>query len=457
MDTPLRPDFGGQIRPDFIPAADYIGAHVPALEKERLWPKIWHIACREDEIPNVGDFINYEILDESVLVVRTGKDEFKAYYNVCQHRGRRLRDEERGNVAQGFVCRFHGWRYALDGKNTYIHEREDWQDCPDFKQRNFSLKEPKIDHWAGWIWVNMDPDAEPLLHYLGPVVDRLKNFEIEKMRFAWYETLIAPVNWKVVVEAFNEAYHAGATHTAAVDYTGLYSSVVMHGRHAMYYTKHRRMPAVKRENGQWDKVESVQDLIYYESRQLYETQFSLVMEPLMKAITRMKNEVPPSAPTEEVLAKVWECHKQELEAAGLRWPEKLTPEELDAAGTSWVLFPNTIMFPAIDGLMWYRIRPYGDDPNQCIFDIWCLRPYEPGKEPKVTQHISHGFEAFRGRNPFLEQDFDNMLAVNKGMKSRGWVGATCNPRQEIQVSTFHLALREYLARGDSPPNSMTKS
>ena len=62
MNKALRSDLNtNQIRPDFIPARDYTGDHVASLEKSRLWPRIWHLACREEEIPNVGDFVNYEI------------------------------------------------------------------------------------------------------------------------------------------------------------------------------------------------------------------------------------------------------------------------------------------------------------------------------------------------------------------------------------------------------------
>src|SRR5581483_7769845 len=163
MNKNVKPPLGGQDRLGFVPAQDYVGPHVAALEKSRLWPKIWHVACREEEIPKVGDFVNYEIFDESILVVRTAKDTIKAFYNVCQHRGRRLRDDERGNVGQGFYCRFHGWRYALDGDVTHIFQEDSWDGCPGFKKSDLNLKQPLVGTWAGWVWINMDPDAEPLI------------------------------------------------------------------------------------------------------------------------------------------------------------------------------------------------------------------------------------------------------------------------------------------------------
>jgi phenylpropionate dioxygenase-like ring-hydroxylating dioxygenase large terminal subunit len=436
-------DTAGPIRLDYVPASYFHKDDIPALEKAKLWPKTWHLACREEEIPKVGDFVNYEIFDESILVVRTKPDQIKGFYNVCQHRGRRLRDEERGNVSPGFYCKFHGWRYSLNGNVTHVYARENWDGCADFHEGDLSLKETKVGTWAGWVWINMDPNAEPLLDYLDAIVGRLKNFEIEKMRLAWYETIIAPVNWKVVVEAFNEGYHSGATHNTALDYKPMDSPGHVHGRHSMYYTMFPGLPAAK-QNGEWAKLGTLQDLLYYQSKEIHETLFSLVMDPLMAAMTRMRAETKADASPEEIFAKLWDLHKEELKKAGLRWPEKLTPQELGNAGTGWHIFPNSVMLPAVDGVLWYRMRPYGEDPDKCIFDIWCLRPYEPGTEPKITRHISHGFEQFKGRNGFLEQDFDNMVATNKGIQSRGFLGAVCNPRQEVQISHFHKMLHDYM-------------
>jgi phenylpropionate dioxygenase-like ring-hydroxylating dioxygenase large terminal subunit len=445
MNKALGPDLGAQIRTDFVPAQDYVGPHVAALEKARLWPKVWQNACREEEIPNVGDFVNYELFDESILIVRTAKDAISAFYNVCQHRGRRLRDEERGNVAQGFYCRFHGWRYALNGKITHIYHEEDWKNCAGFKKSDLNLKQPKVGTWAGWVWINMDPDAEPLVKWLDAIVPRLKNLEMDKMRMAWYETLIAPVNWKVVVEAFNEGYHSGATHNHWIDYKLMDSPGHVHGRNTMYFTAFSNgLPSAKRESGHWKASTSIQDWLYYQSLEIYRTLFALVMDPQMNAITRVKNETKPTDPPEQIFGKLWEWHKEEMKKAGLRWPSKLTQEEFANAGTGWHIFPNTVMLPAVDGVLWYRMRPHPQDEDKCIFDIWCLRPYEPGREPKVKRNITVGFEAFRGKNGFLEQDFDNMEATNKGMKSRGWRGAECSPRQEVQVSHFHKVLRTFL-------------
>ena len=75
----------GELRHEFIPATSYVGEDVPRLERERLWPKVWQVACREEEIPNIGDFVTYEIENDSFLVVRVAADEIRWH---CQMDGR---------------------------------------------------------------------------------------------------------------------------------------------------------------------------------------------------------------------------------------------------------------------------------------------------------------------------------------------------------------------------------
>jgi len=201
------------VRDDFVPKEDYISADVLRLENEQLWPRVWQIACRLEEIPNVGDFVTYDIADESILVVRASTRDIKAHYNVCQHRGRQLK-EGCGNTGDSIFCRFHGWRYHLDGSVARVREREDWAGCHGFQDENLRLKEVKLETWGGWVFVNMDPAATRLHDYLKPVPEILDPFLFEDLRFNWYKTLIFPCNWKTAIDAFTEGYHTEATHPA---------------------------------------------------------------------------------------------------------------------------------------------------------------------------------------------------------------------------------------------------
>jgi phenylpropionate dioxygenase-like ring-hydroxylating dioxygenase large terminal subunit len=191
------------IRRDYVPASDY-SEEFHRLEMERLWPRVWQVACREEEIPNVGDYVNYEIGNESILVVRSAPDKIRAFYNVCPHRGRRLRDDARGNLSMIF-CGYHAWTFDLEGKPATIPSREDWNGCPTTSDADFSLSPVKGDTWAGWVWINMDPDCEPLRKFLSPLPEKFDAYEWDLCRMRSYQTLIFPINWKVALEAFVEA------------------------------------------------------------------------------------------------------------------------------------------------------------------------------------------------------------------------------------------------------------
>ncbi|MBW2426654.1 MAG: aromatic ring-hydroxylating dioxygenase subunit alpha [Deltaproteobacteria bacterium] len=435
---------GGEIRDDFIPSDRYRSSETFELEQENLWPRVWQIACREEEVPDVGSYALYEILDESIIIARSSEQEIKAYYNVCQHRGRRLVDKPRGRLSN-FYCRFHGWRFSLDGECIHVYSSEDWSGCPAFDQKELTLKSPQVDRWSGWVWINLDPDAAPLRDYLGLAAEKLDPFDFHELRYKWWVTIHAPVNWKVVMEAFHEGYHSAATHSTRLDYEPMVAPAVAHGDHAMYFTDGwKSLSRFKTDQGAWQDIESMPEFVYQQAVELHEDLEAMVLDPLMTAIRRMYEETPADASPETVSQKIWELHKEELEATGAKWPEKLTPEHMASAGTSWHLFPNTIVLPNPDGVLWYRMRPDRHDPDRCIFDIWCLARYAKGKEPKVEPIVFDGFEEARDANTFLSQDFDNMLAVNEGMKSRGWSGARANPVQEVCVVNFHRALDRYL-------------
>lgn len=92
LDGPASRLTDDECGPDRIPKEVYTSRDWFDLEKEYLWPHVWQIACREHDIPEVGDYFEYEIVDETILIVRTGPATIKAYFNVCQHRGRKLKE-----------------------------------------------------------------------------------------------------------------------------------------------------------------------------------------------------------------------------------------------------------------------------------------------------------------------------------------------------------------------------
>lgn len=429
----------------FVPAREFRDPRRDTAEAEKLWPKVWQMACRETEIAAPGAFVNYEILDESILVVRTGDgpDEIAAFYNVCQHRGRRLREEPRGQIGPTFACRFHGWQYDRQGDLHRIYMEKDWDACPSLDKTRLSIPKVNLARWGGWVWINMDPDAEPLESWLGQITEVLAPFHLDELRPKWWKTLRAPVNWKVVVEAFNEGYHSGSTHTCGINYWVLRSPTAVAGNHAGFFSEAEDFTEYKDGDGKWVKPKTFVENMWANNRHIFRSLGAISLEANMEASERLLS-LPGDSEPMAVLQALFDFNREAIEKSGAVFPATMTLEKMFAGGTDWHIFPNSIVLPSLDGALWYRVRPDPRDRDACIFDIWCFGRYAPGAEPVVENEIYDGFAAFEGQCEFLEEDFANLQAVNLGMKSRGFSGAFLNPLQEGTISNFHRVLRQLL-------------
>ena len=109
--------------PERIPGQRYYDESFFKLENERFWPHVWQMACRLEEIPNLGDWVEYRNLDQSVILVRA-KSGVKAFHNACRHRGVALAEGHGNCEHQGFTCPFHGWRWNMDGENVFVFQRQ---------------------------------------------------------------------------------------------------------------------------------------------------------------------------------------------------------------------------------------------------------------------------------------------------------------------------------------------
>jgi carnitine monooxygenase subunit len=196
--------------PEFIPSPRYYDARFFALEKERFWPYVWQMACRLEQIPNVGDFTEYTILDRSVIVIRT-QSGIKAFQNACRHRGVKLASGHGNFAKRGFVCPFHGWRYDIDGRSCFVFGRQIFNEQV-LKQSDIDLTPVRAELWAGCAFINFDNAAATLLESLGPVAERLNARNVDQLRMEWWYSTVLPTNWKLAMEAFQEGYHVMRTH-----------------------------------------------------------------------------------------------------------------------------------------------------------------------------------------------------------------------------------------------------
>ena len=143
-------------RPDFVAAERYYDPAFATLENQRLWPRAWQMACRLEEIPAPGDYVEYTVADQSVLLVRVDGDEVKAYLNACRHRATQLATGagtfDRGRI----ICPFHGWSWNLEGENTFVYGAHTF-DPTLLTPEELCLREARVEIWGACAWINLDP------------------------------------------------------------------------------------------------------------------------------------------------------------------------------------------------------------------------------------------------------------------------------------------------------------
>lgn len=187
------------------------------LEKTAVFRRSWLNLGRVEKLPRKGTFFTQEleVLDASVLVVRDLDDEIRAFHNVCSHRGNKLmwRDDPsrecRGSCRQ-ISCKYHGWRYGLDGRIDYVHNAPEF-----FDLRADALALPPIhcEVLAGFVWVNLDDEPrQSLRDFLGPEICRLETYPFDKMTQTYVWDSVIDANWKLYVDAFAEVYHVPYVH-----------------------------------------------------------------------------------------------------------------------------------------------------------------------------------------------------------------------------------------------------
>jgi len=202
----------------YVDASRYYSKAFHDLEVEKLWSRVWQLACHEDEIPNVGDYHRYDIAHLSFLIVRTGPgpEEIKAYRNACLHRARLLRDAD-GKGAKSLRCPFHGWNWNLDG--TIKEIPCEW-DFGDVSRSELSLPQARVGRWQGMIFINPDREAAPLSEFLAGLEDHFSPLPYSRKFKAVHVAKVIRCNWKVLQEAFMESYHVIATHATLLDSIG---------------------------------------------------------------------------------------------------------------------------------------------------------------------------------------------------------------------------------------------
>jgi phenylpropionate dioxygenase-like ring-hydroxylating dioxygenase large terminal subunit len=186
--------------PDRVPVERYYDRDFADREQRNLWSRAWQMACRLEELPDPGDYVEYVVGDQSVLVVRTAGDAggpaLAGYLNACRHRATELAKGS-GSFPRGqIICPFHGWRWNLDGTSSSVYGEHAF-DPELVNPAELCLHPVRVDTWGGCVWINLDADAPPLREALHPMPALLDPLGVADMRVVWWKSVVLAANWKM--------------------------------------------------------------------------------------------------------------------------------------------------------------------------------------------------------------------------------------------------------------------
>jgi nitrite reductase/ring-hydroxylating ferredoxin subunit len=416
-----------------LSASRYTSAEFFKKEVEKVWFKTWQFACLDDEIPSPGDTHIFELLDKSVLIVRQADGGLKAFRNVCLHRGRKLVNA--GGCKQEFRCPYHGFSWNTDG--SFKSNPFAW-DFPQIDRNDFPLHELRVESWAGFIFVNFDAKATPLLEQLEPMPEHFTRWRINDCYKSAHVGKVMPANWKVCVEAFIESHHVHATHPQYDAFTGHdYSQLDVLSDHVTrFLTPSAVSPGTL--------LGAVDD----------SKLFQLMMSAGARNIDASKTApLPTLAPGQTTRSFSADVGRRGLAQAHDGNFDDISDAEV-VDGIAYDFFPNFHLWGGFKPKICYRFRPWNGDHEQTLLEVmlFALPPKgSPKPAPAKFRLLSadepwSGCTELGGLAGVYDQDESNMGPVQEGLRTLGEGDIQFSQYLELRCRQLHHMIDVYMAR-----------
>ena len=410
-----------------VPTDRYTSRAFAQREHERLWKRVWQMACRAEDIPDPGDFREYTIGDQSFLIVRGDDGAIRAFANACRHRGNTLRTGA-GSCRQ-IRCRYHGWAWTLDGRLADIPDRHLTTGVTD---EDYGLAEAAVGEWAGFVFLHPDQSAAPpLADFLGPLTGQLAEYHLERMRATTDVTVRLGCNWKVAIEAFLEVYHVQKIHPQLMprvdDVNTAFQVIGEHSRMIVPYG----VPSMRLED--IDPVRTFRS--FGESGSAHTPPTDPLPPELFDEDGRLVGDL-------TVRRYLIEQARRRGEAMGHDYSGLSDGQMID--DWHYFIFPGLVFNTHAGGFYLFRIRPDFSDPDACLFDLFIFRwPDETVPPPERVPH-SEADPATTSFGKVLDQDFANLPGVQRGLHHDRLEAVTLLT-SEVRIVHLHRVLDRYLA------------
>jgi phenylpropionate dioxygenase-like ring-hydroxylating dioxygenase large terminal subunit len=404
--------------PHRIPRERYFSPEIHDREVAGMWLKVWQMACRADQIREVGDSVLYQFANRQYIVLRVDEHRVKAFPNSCLHRGRQLRNCD-GKIGR-LRCPYHGFTWNRDGSLAEVPTSWDFDGLDPEALR---MPEAKVELWGGFVFINPDPDAGPLAEHLGEAPRHFDRVPLDGWGTKIHAAKVLDCNWKAGLEAFIEAAHVVTTHPQSVTGNDPCNSQYDIWDNLVRIITPMGVPSVRlaRDPGEQRKMDGMMG---------------------RKSTQRSVIEVPEGAKARHMFA---DLHRGRFKRAGIT--EQFSDAEMCDLMTYWV-FPNLLVLGGPRGTV-MRFRPWGRDPRRSVMDVMQLGPPSPQDAEAtvplaswVPQDQTWSEQPGLSDYELVDQDMANMIAVQEGIENAPDVPLLLSDYQEAAISHFHHLLYE---------------
>lgn len=414
---------------DPIEASRYTSPEFFRAEVEKMWPNVWQMAARDEDMPDPGDTVVYENVGRSYVLVRQDDGAVRAFHNVCLHRGRRLRSDS--GPATMLQCPYHGFSWNLDGS---LHEIPCRWDFGHLQEDKMSLPEAETGRWGGYIFLRENPGGPGLEEYLSPLPEHFKRWPHEECTTSVWVGKIIRANWKAVMEAFMEAWHNFSTHPQITPFVAdANSRYNVYGDHANLALSPMGVTSASIDSSSTTEQGIVDAYLQFNG-----------IAALKGGIV-----VPEGSTARRALAE--HARKDYTNLFGHDLDHATDAELLDAI--YYCVFPNFEPWGGFMPSISYRFRPWPDQ-DQTLMEVRILTRVPPG-EPiprSVPLRIMDEGETWASTSEIgpalgqvLDQDVVNVEEVQRGLIASKNNRVELGNYMEIRMRQFHQTLDKYLS------------